>query len=81
MRRPAVAARLPGGICPATEQSSAVRCVCYQHAGTAPAVLQLMADVQAMAAEIQAAGGIVTAKDLVDAQPIIKEPLRSQVTH
>lgn len=34
-----------------------------------------------MAAEIQSAGGILTMADLVDAQPVIKQPLRAQVSH
>ena len=34
---------------------------------------------QELAAEIQAAGGIVTAADLVDAQPTVKQPLQAEV--
>ena len=34
-----------------------------------------------LAAEIKAAGGIVTAQDLRDAAPLLKEPLTIQVNH
>ncbi len=36
--------------------------------------------VQVLAAEIVAAGGIMTAQDLVDAQPTVKQPITAQVT-
>ena len=37
--------------------------------------------VQLLAAEIQAAGGIVTAQDLAQAQPSIKQPVTSKVSY
>lgn len=36
---------------------------------------------QELAEEIQGAGGIITASDLLDAQPIIRQPLRSQASY
>ena len=38
-----------------------------------------LAWLQDLAAEIQAAGGIVTAEDLVGAQPTVKQPITAQV--
>ena len=35
--------------------------------------------VQTLAGEIQAAGGIVTAQDLLSAQPVVKQPITAQV--
>ncbi len=35
--------------------------------------------MQTLAGEIQAAGGIVTAQDLLSAQPIVKQPISAQV--
>ena len=37
--------------------------------------------MQVLAAEIQAAGGIVTAQDLVQAQPSIKQPIITKVCY
>ena len=36
--------------------------------------------MQALAEDIQAAGGIVTAQDLQDAQPTVKQPLTAKVS-
>lgn len=35
--------------------------------------------VQTLADEIQVAGGIVTAQDLLSAQPVVKQPITAQV--
>jgi gamma-glutamyltranspeptidase len=35
--------------------------------------------LQTLAGEIRAAGGIVTAQDLLSAQPVVKQPITAQV--
>lgn len=66
--------------CSAFSRSNSVASATPPASEQGPGCMLTQPGMQAMAAEIQAAGGVVTADDLTRNQPVIRQPLRAKVS-